>query len=152
MLFLSYQITQYFFHRLIWSNEKDEVCHRFLVEIFTKSLNRGGVFNLNLRRFTNWKQTNLKLVVFTCVKSLDMSCFYYHQFFVWKCQILIDNLSTSTKFALITPRACYCLIPPIKLSDFTYLTADWLLLIFEVQRKVEWVLSKSFCKTQLGHS
>ena len=25
------------------SNEKDEVCHSFLVEIFTKSLHRGGV-------------------------------------------------------------------------------------------------------------
>ena len=25
------------------SNEKDEVCHSFVVEIFTKSLHRGGV-------------------------------------------------------------------------------------------------------------
>ena len=97
-------------------------------------------------------QTNLKLVVFTCVKSPDMSCFYYRLFFVRKCQILIDNLSTSTKFALVTPLACYCLIPPIKWSDLTFLTIDWLLLIFEVQRKVEWVLSKSFRRTQLGHS
>ena len=28
------------------SNEKDEVCHSFLVEIFTKSLHRGGVSEL----------------------------------------------------------------------------------------------------------
>ena len=27
----------------VHSNEKDEVCHSFLVEIFTKSLHRGGV-------------------------------------------------------------------------------------------------------------
>ena len=28
------------------SNEKDEVCHSFLVKIFTKSLHRGGVSTL----------------------------------------------------------------------------------------------------------
>jgi hypothetical protein len=31
------------FLKSVRSNEKDEVCHSFLVEIFTKSLNRGGV-------------------------------------------------------------------------------------------------------------
>jgi hypothetical protein len=31
------------FLKLVLSNEKDEVCHSFLVKIFTKSLHRGGV-------------------------------------------------------------------------------------------------------------
>ena len=33
------------FLKSVRSNEKDEVCHSFLVEIFTKSLHRGGVTN-----------------------------------------------------------------------------------------------------------
>ena len=32
------------FLKSVRSNEKDEVCHSFLVEIFTKSLHRGGVY------------------------------------------------------------------------------------------------------------
>ena len=31
------------FLKSVCSNEKDEVCHSFVVEIFTKSLHRGGV-------------------------------------------------------------------------------------------------------------
>ena len=31
------------FLKSVHSNEKDEVCHSFLVNIFTKSLHRGGV-------------------------------------------------------------------------------------------------------------
>ena len=31
------------FLKSVRSNEKDEVCHSFVVEIFTKSLHRGGV-------------------------------------------------------------------------------------------------------------
>ena len=39
------------FSKSVRSNEKDEVCHSFLVKIFTKSLHRGGVphqFNLSV--------------------------------------------------------------------------------------------------------
>ena len=93
------------------------------------------------------KQTNF--VVFTCIKVLEMSYIYIY---CLKMPNSDSNLTALTKFTLITPLAYYCLILPIKLSDFTFLTVDWLLLIFEVQRKVEWVFSKSFCKTQLGHS
>ena len=36
------------FLKSVRSNEKDEVCHSFLVEIFTKSLHRGGVLQIAL--------------------------------------------------------------------------------------------------------
>ena len=38
------------FSKSVHSNEKDEVCHSFLVEIFTKSLHRGGV-KVNVESF-----------------------------------------------------------------------------------------------------
>ena len=34
------------FLKSVRSNKKDEVCHSFVVEIFTKSLHRGGVINV----------------------------------------------------------------------------------------------------------
>ena len=34
------------FLKSVRSNEKDEVCHSFVVKIFTKSLHRGGVISV----------------------------------------------------------------------------------------------------------
>ena len=43
------------FLKSVRSNEKDKVCHNFLVEIFTKSLQRGGVIKVINTYNKGWK-------------------------------------------------------------------------------------------------
>ena len=73
------------FFQKIHSNEKDEVCHSFLVEIFTKSLPRGGVTSLG----RNWPvnpsflhkfffQPSLWIYTKICTLGLNVSLLYMY--------------------------------------------------------------------------
>ena len=49
------------FLKSVCSNEKDEVCHSFVVEIFTKSLHRGGVTHFNFFFLDDGTNNRLKV-------------------------------------------------------------------------------------------
>ena len=98
------------FSKSVRSNKKDEVCHSFLVEIFTKSLHRGGVphqFNLSvfLRIYVYPKQKEIfklanrmrSMLTNGASKNRD-SCFFFILFV-----ILPNFLSSSSFFPILSP-------------------------------------------------
>ena len=64
------------FLKSVRSNEKDEVCHSFVVEIFTKSLHRGGVCNNPGVELKKVKVTKVRLLARNLNNEISIEGFH----------------------------------------------------------------------------
>ena len=99
-----------------------------------------------LRRASQWSLHNLELCHLPQQLDVWLSKIRWNMCKFWKdvknknktvklFRFIVKSLTPSLRFdcqkKTLQNFTCYCLIPPIKLSDFTFLTVDWLLLSFD---------------------